>query len=65
MSRRLNQKPDEGLARRIDLMEAEAEQLAEILARGFSPTPALRKALSNLADPKRTPPQLQWKETSA
>jgi hypothetical protein len=49
----------------IDLTEAEAERLAEILDRGFSPTPALLKALSNLAGPKCRPPQLHWKETAA
>jgi hypothetical protein len=56
---------DEGLAGRIDLTKAEAERLAEILARGFAPTPALRKALSRLADPNRRPPRLKWKEISA
>jgi hypothetical protein len=62
---RLSQKQDEGFGGRIDLTDAEAERLAEILDRGFSPTPALRKALSRLGDPKRRPPQLQWKETVA
>jgi hypothetical protein len=62
---RLNRKQDAGLIGRIDLTEAEVERLAEILDRGFSPTPALRKALSRLADPKRRPPRLHWKETSA
>ncbi len=62
---RLSRKQDEGLAGRIDLTEAEAERLAEILDRGFSPTPALRKALSRLADPKRQPPRLHWKNTAA
>ena len=58
---RLSRKQDEGLAGRIDLTEAEAERLVETLDRGFSPTPALRKALSRLADPKRRPPRLHWK----
>jgi hypothetical protein len=62
---RLNRKQDEGLMRRIDLTDAETRRLAEILDRGFSPTPALRKALARLADPKRQPPRLHWKETSA
>jgi hypothetical protein len=62
---RLRRKQDEGLVGRIDLTEAEAERLAEILDRGFSPTPALRKALSRLADSKRRPPRLRWKETAA
>jgi hypothetical protein len=61
---RLSRKQDEGLANHIDLTDAETEQSAAILARGFSPTPALRKALANLANPKRRPPRLKWKETS-
>jgi hypothetical protein len=61
---RLCRKQDEGFVGRIDLTEAEAERLAEILDRGFSPTPALRKALSHLADPERQPPRLHWKETA-
>jgi hypothetical protein len=62
---RLNRKQDEGLVRRIDLTDAEAKRLAEILDRGFSPTPTLFKALSRVADPKRQPPRLHWKETAA
>lgn len=62
---RLSRKQAEGLAGRIDLTDAEAERLAEILDGGFSPTPALRKALSRLADPKRRPPRLRWKEPAA
>lgn len=62
---RLSRKRAEGLTGRIELTDAEAERLAEILERGFSPTPALRKALSRLADPKRRPPRLRWKETVA
>lgn len=62
---RLSRKQAEGLAGRIDLTQAEVERLAEILDGGFSPTPALRKALSRLADPKRRPPRLRWKESAA
>lgn len=62
---RLNRKQEEGFASRIVLNDAEVERLAEVLDRGFSPTPALRKALSRLADPKRNPPKLRWKETTA
>lgn len=61
---RLRRKQDEGVMGRIDLTEAEADRLAEILDRGFSPTPALRKALSRLADPQGQPPQLHWKKTA-
>jgi hypothetical protein len=62
---RLSRKQDEGIGGRIDLTDAEVERLAEILDRGFSPTPALREALSRLADPKRRPPRLRWKKTAA
>lgn len=62
---RLSRKQAEGLSGRIDLTEAEVERLAEVLDRGFSPTPALRKALSRIADPKRRPPRLHWKKTVA
>jgi hypothetical protein len=62
---RLRRKQDEGALGGIDLTEAEVERLAEILDRGFSPTIALRKALSRLSDPKRRPPRLHWKETVA
>ena len=62
---RLQKAHEEGAMVRIELTDAEAERLAEILDRGFSPTPALRKALSRLADPKRQPPQLRWKDTAA
>lgn len=58
-------KQAEGLTGRIDLTDAEVERLAEILDGGFSPTPALREVLSRLANPKRRPPRLRWKETTA
>lgn len=63
---RLRRKRDEeGGVGRIELTDAEVERLAEILDRGFSPTPALRKALSRLADPNRRPPRIRWKDTAA
>lgn len=61
---RLSRRQAEGLSGRIDLSQAEVERLAEILDRGFSPSPALRRALVRLADPKRQPPRLHWKETA-
>jgi hypothetical protein len=61
---RLRRKKDEGVVGHIDLTDAEVERLAEILDRGFSPTPALRKALLRIADPKRRPPRLHWKESA-
>lgn len=62
---RLRRKRAAGVVERIDLTDAEVERLTEILDRGFSPTLALRKALAHLADPKRRPPRLHWKETAA
>jgi hypothetical protein len=62
---RLRRKQAEGPMGRIDLTEAEVERLAEILDRGFAPTPALRAALSRLADPQGLPPQLHWKESAS
>jgi hypothetical protein len=62
---RLSRNQDESGLGRIELTEIEARRLAEILDRGFSPTPALRESLLHLADPERRPPQLRWKETSA
>jgi hypothetical protein len=62
---RLRRKQDEGVLGRVELTQGEVERLAEILDRGFSPTPALREALSRLAAPKRRSPQLQWKKTAS
>ncbi len=45
---------------RIVLDEEEASRLAEILDRGFAPTPDMLQALRNLADPQRRPPELTW-----
>jgi hypothetical protein len=61
---RLHRKRDESAVGRIQLSDAEVERLAEILDRGFSPPPALRKALSRLAEPKRRQPQLHWKDSA-
>jgi len=47
---------------RIEPTDAEVERLAEILNRVFITTPALRKALSRLTDPKRQPPKLRWQD---
>jgi hypothetical protein len=46
---------------RIELGAAEVKRLAAVLERGYRPTPALRRALTNLASPKRRPPVLRWK----
>ncbi len=62
---RLRHQRDPIFAESLVLTDAEVERLAAAMARGFSPTPDLRQALSRLADPKRRPPRLRWKETSA
>lgn len=49
----------------LELSDAEVERLAEILNRGFSPTPALRRALSRLAEPKPRPPRLHWEKAAS
>jgi hypothetical protein len=61
---RLHRKRDESVER-IELTEAEIKRLAEILDGGFSPSPALRKALSRLAESTRRPPRLVWKDHAA
>lgn len=61
---RLRRKRDESVLERIELTDAEVERLAEILDRGFSPPPALRKSLARLAESKRRPPRLRWKDTT-
>jgi hypothetical protein len=58
-------KRDDSGVVRIELTDPEVERLAEILDRGFSATPALRKALSRLASRKRRPPRLRWKDPTA
>jgi hypothetical protein len=50
---------------RVALTHAEVERLADILDRDFTPSPALRRALEHLADPKRRPPKLRWKKRAA
>ncbi len=47
---------------RIALGVDEVTRLADILNRPFTPTPALRAALANLASPKRRPPALRWRK---
>lgn len=42
----------------------ELHRLAAVLERPFKPTPALQKALSNLANPRRHPPKIRWKQGS-
>jgi hypothetical protein len=62
---RIRAEKEKPLGERVTLSDAEIARLADVLDRGFNPPPALRKALSNLADPKRRPPRLRWKKTTA
>jgi hypothetical protein len=62
---RLRERRNAGIAGRIELKDSEVERLADVLDRGFSPTPALRKVLSRLAEAKRRPPKLRWKGDAA
>jgi hypothetical protein len=59
---RLRERRNLGVVGRIALSDSEVERLAAVLDRGFSPTPALRKALSRLAATKRKPPKLRWRD---
>jgi hypothetical protein len=61
---RLRAKHDEGVMGRIELSDPEIERLAEVLDRGYSPTPALRAALRRLASPRRRSPRLRWKRSA-
>jgi len=62
---RLRKRRSAGIVGRIELKDSEVERLADVLDRGFSPTPALRKALSRLAEAKRSPPRLRWRKGGA
>lgn len=50
---------------RLALSDEELTRLADVLDRGFRPTPALRRALSHVAGPARKPPRLRWKRKAA
>lgn len=62
---RLRQRRTAGVGEPIELTDSEVERLAEVLDRGFSPSPALRKVLSRLAEERRRPPKLRWKGGAA
>ncbi|MEX1362266.1 MAG: hypothetical protein AB1Z98_04025 [Nannocystaceae bacterium] len=48
------------LPTRVMLDDDDVNRLAEILDRGFSPTPALRGLLGSLADPDHVAPAVDW-----
>jgi uncharacterized protein (DUF1778 family) len=57
---RLRRRGTAAPAARVSLDADEVRGLTEILDRGFTPTPALRRALARLASPRRRPPRLRW-----
>src|SRR5262245_5682568 len=62
---RLRSRKAKDIGERLTLSDEEAARLAEVMNRGYRPPPALRKALANLASPKRRPPKLRWKKSAA
>ena len=50
--------------RRVVLDRQETQRLAEILSRGYRPSPALLGCLRRLTDPNRTAPALVWPDAS-
>jgi uncharacterized protein (DUF1778 family) len=62
---RLRRRGEAVLPARIALDDDEVRRLADVLDHGFAPTPALRRALSRLADPRRRPPRLRWRRGGA
>lgn len=48
----------------LALTDEEAGRLAEALDAKLEPSPALRRALTNLASAERKPPKLRWKKTA-
>jgi uncharacterized protein (DUF1778 family) len=52
--------PSQQLMTRIQLDDEQVRRLAEVLDRGYSPTPALRRLLASLADPDHRPPEPKW-----
>ena len=65
MLEKLRAQRQQSLASQLKLSNDEIVALCAVLDRGFSPTPGLRKAFSNLANPKRRPPQLRWKKSAS
>jgi hypothetical protein len=62
---RLRAQGQKPVGKRLALHDEELARLAAVLDRGFDPPPALRRALANLADPKRRPPKLRWRKSAA
>lgn len=57
---KLQADPSQQLMTRILLDDDQVRRLAEVLDRGYSPTPALRRLLASLADPEHVPPEPKW-----
>lgn len=52
----------QGAPRRLVLDPQEVERLEALLTSPIEPSPALVRALENLAHPQRQPPAIQWEE---
>ncbi|MCX4240416.1 hypothetical protein [Paraliomyxa miuraensis] len=52
--------PNQQLMTRLQLDDEQVRRLAEVLDRGYSPTPALRRLLASLVDPEHRPPDPKW-----
>jgi hypothetical protein len=61
---RLRIQRDEPVGACLPRCEYEISRLTSVLDRGFDPPPALRRALANLADPKRSPPNVRWRKSA-
>lgn len=59
---RIEARDYQSLRARVMLDDDDVNRLAEILDRGFSPTPALRRLLGSLADPDHVAPAPDWGE---
>ncbi len=53
------------IGERIELTDLEVNRLARVLDRGFVAPPGLRRALANLAAPRRRAPKIRWKRPAA
>jgi hypothetical protein len=62
---RLRARKAQAVGERLMLTDTEAVRLARLLDQGFRPPAPLRRALANLASPKRKPPKLRWKKSAA
>ena len=58
---RLREAQGQPVGSALRLTDDEVLRLADLLDKPFVPTPAMKKALANLAAPERRPPRIRWK----